>query len=282
MNADRETELLDTIQQDIKQLKEHAWNNIQQLGNTNQNLQIGPLSDFSKAKQDLEHAKLINSMLVTREELPLEKSDSKSCEDANAFRLISQFFQNNAERFQRENPKYIYDFHNLIPSIQTIVGEQNLNFDESTFLPCISIIVANYFVVRFIFSIDHQLAFVVVHGISEINKGPFEQSDFRVFRSLAVYFSSALPDFILKYHERGIIEFIIWLQCYNDLFTTPCHECGTIIKHDLTGDLLPPIIKTISSCYGYHMACAPHEIEVPDYGYITVMSEDQMQEKNAK
>ena len=62
MNADRETELLDTIQQDIKQLKEHAWNNIQQLGNTNQNLQIGPLSDFSKAKQDLEHAKLINSM----------------------------------------------------------------------------------------------------------------------------------------------------------------------------------------------------------------------------
>ena len=48
-----------------------------------------------------------------------------------------------------------------------------------------------------------------------------------------------------------------------------------------TGDLLPPIIRTVGTCYPYHIQCAPFEIELPDFGFVTLMSEDQMQEKSA-
>ena len=123
------------------------------------------------------------------------------------------------------------------------------------------------------------LSFVVVHGDKEADKSPFEQSDARVFRTLAVYFSRTLPDFILKYGQRGLIEFAIWLRSYENLWKAPCTKCEKLMAKDLTGDLLPPIIRTVNACYPFHVRCAPFEIELPDFGYVTLMSEEQMQEK---
>lgn len=276
MNADREVILEETIQNCLTQMKSHAWSDIEQLS-------TGSLhADFKKAQQDLNHAELLNNMLSSTRKLSQTNSTQKKCEDAVAFRHISSFFQSNTERFLRTNPRYTYDFNEIKNEIASIVGEDfeyYLNNEE--FLPFICLKVSDYFVVKIIFSIDNQLAFVVVHSSSEIDRSPFEQSDFRVFRTLAVYFSRALPDFILKYHKRGLFEFIIWLKCYKNLFTTPCSnpKCERIIERDLTGDLLPPIIRTVTTCYAYHMKCAPFEIELPDFGYVTLMSEDQMQEK---
>ncbi|KAK8891291.1 Mediator of RNA polymerase II transcription subunit 27 [Tritrichomonas musculus] len=275
MNADREVVLEETLQECITQMKKDCWTEIEQLS-------TGALhSDFKKAQQDLNHAELLNNMLSTRHKLNPTTPNQKKCEDAVAFRHICSFFQSNTERFLRTNPCYTYDFDEINNEIANIVGPSNMIFNNEDFLPYICLKVSDYFVVKIIFSIDNQLAFVVVHSSSEVNRSPFEQSDFRVFRTLAVYFSRALPDFILKYHKRGLIEFIIWLKCYNDLFTTSCTKCDQIIERDLTGDLLPPIIRTVNTCYAYHMKCAPFEIELPDFGYVTLMSEDQMQEKTS-
>ncbi|OHS95790.1 hypothetical protein TRFO_38066 [Tritrichomonas foetus] len=279
MNADREVVLEETVQQCLTQIKNHTWSDIEQLSTGAPNVSPLEFAQFRKAQQDLKHAELLNSMLASTRELEETHSTQKKCEDAVAFRHISVFFQSNTERFLRTNPSYHYNFDDIIPEIKEIVGEDLVQFNQNDFLPYICLKVSDYFVVKIIFSLDNQLAFVVVHSASEIDRSPFEQSDFRVFRTLAVYYSRALPDFMLKYHERGIIEFIIWLKCYNNLFTTPCCKCEKIIERDLTGDLLPPIIRTVTTCYAYHMRCAPFEIELPDFGYVTLMSEDQMQEK---
>lgn len=277
MNADREVILEETLQNCLTQFKNHAWTKIEQLA------QGIMQPDFTKAQQDLNHAELLNNMLSSTHELDQVVSTQKKCEDSAIFRHIATYFQSNTERFLRTNPHYTYDFDEIKEEIASIVGESNVLFNDKEFLPYICLKVSDYFVVKIIFSLDNQLAFVVVHSSSEIDRSPFEQSDFRVFRTLAVYFSRALPDFILKYHKRGLIEFIIWLKCYNNLFTTPCSnpKCERIIERDLTGDLLPPIIRTVTTCYAYHMKCAPFEIELPDFGYVTLMSEDQMQEKAA-
>ena len=284
MNADREVVLEETLQQCLTQVKNHAWSEIEKLSQITPGWKLENNPLFVKAQRDLEHVMLLNTMLSSTRKLEQTQSTQKKCEDAVAFRHIATFFQSNTERFLRTNPCYRYDFKRIIPEIRNIVGmgpddEELVSFNDEEFLPYICLKVSGYFVVKIIFSLDNQLSFVVVHSAKEIKRSPFEQSDFRVFRTLAVYFSRVIPDFMLKYHERGLIEFIIWLKCYNNLFTTPCSKCEKIIERDLTGDLLPPIIRTVSTCYPFHMKCAPFEIELPDFGYVTLMSEDQMQEK---
>jgi hypothetical protein len=51
------------------------------------------------------------------------------------------------------------------------------------------------------------------------------------------------------------------------------------MERDLSGDLLPLIIRNVATCLPYHIRCAPFEIELRDFGYVTVMSETQMQEE---
>ena len=277
MNADREVILEETLQLTLTQLKNHTWTDIEALS---QNGSIPPEQVFEKAGQDLQHVKLINSMLATAtKELSTERSVPHKCEDSVEFSRIAAYFQSNSERFLQESPTYVYDFETLVPELTRAIGK-NVQFADG-FLPVITIPVGDFFVVKIVFSIEHSPAFVVVHGASEAERSPFEQSDFRVFRTLAVYFSRTLPDFILKYRQRGLIEFTIWLRSYENLFTAPCAKCESIIARDLTGDLLPPIIRTVNSCYPYHVRCAPFEIELPDFGYVTLMSEEQMQEKVA-
>jgi hypothetical protein len=212
-------------------------------------------------------------MLASTKPLEVEYSDPKKREDAVAFRHISQYFQRNAERLLRTNPIYDYDFSELIPALRTVTKQQ-ISFVDG-FLPYFSIQVSDFFIVRILFSLDRRPAFVLVQGTNEASKGPWEQSDFRVFRTLGVYFSRVLPDFMLKYQRRGMIEFVIWLQCYENLFTRPCCKCEQFIDRDLTGDLLPPLIRAVGSCYPYHIRCAPFEIGLPDFGYVTLVSDDQ-------
>lgn len=279
MNADREVVLEDTLQQNITQMKNDAWADIEGLSTQTAAKLARRDKLFETAKQDLEYAAQLNAMLRTTRQFEVDHSDPKKCEDAVAFRSIAADFKANAERFLKTTPYYQYDFPPLVRDLNEITG-QDIQFVDD-FLPHITIEVSDIFVVKIIFSIEKRPSFIVVHGSSEINRSPFEQSDFRVFRTLAVYFSRALPDFMLKYKERGLIEFVIWLKCYENLYTTPCCKCEQIIERDLTGDLLPPIIRSASTCFQYHIKCAPFEIELPDFGYVTLMSEDQMQEKAA-
>lgn len=274
MNADREVLLEETLQKTLTQLKNHIWSDIDALATTGT---LPPDQIFKQAAHDLDHIKLINSMLLTTKDINIEKNDIKKCEDSVEFRRISDFFQTNAERFLKESPVYKYNFNELIPELNSVLDE-SVSFTDG-FLPFISIPVADIFTVKIIFSLENQPAFVVVHGATEYEKSQFEQSDFRVFRTLSVYFSRALPDFILKYKSKAIVEFAIWLKSYKNLFSAPCNKCEQFISRDLTGDLLPPIIRTITSCLPYHIRCAPFEIELPDFGYVTLMSEEQMQEK---
>ena len=274
MNADREVVIAEAMQQSLTQLKGHAWNEIESLS-TNGNINTDKL--FEKALQDLEHVSILNSMLQSTKPIQNDKSDTKKCEDSVEYRRISTFFQNNSDRFLRRNPTYKFDLDDYLIKIQEITNnkcELKKEFINYLILP-----ISNYFFVKIIFSLDDQLLFVVVHGISENEKSPFEQSEFRIFRTLAVYFSRVLPDFLLKYHSRGLIEFIIWLKSYENLYHSPCSKCELFIDRDLTGDLLPPIIRTVSNCTSYHIKCAPFEIELPDFGYVTLMSEEQMQER---
>lgn len=273
MNADRESVLLESMRETLMELKDNVWKDIDSMsGAPSKTLEQKVLS---RAEQDLNHVEKLNNMLDTTKELSCSTADTKQCDDAVTFRKIASFFHNNTERFLRQNPVYTYDFDKLVEEIEKITGQQVEI--EGDFLPYFSLKVADYFV-KFIFSVDYRPSFIVVHGNSEQNRSPFEQSDSRVFRTLAVYFSRVLPDFMLKYKHRGLIEFIIWLSCYHDLFTTPCAKCGKLIHRDLTGDLLPPIKRTVKTCRAYHIECAPFETEMPDFGYVTLMSEDQVQE----
>ena len=275
MNADREVLLEETLQQTLTQIKNHTWTDIETLASSGS---LEPEKVFEKAEQDLHHAKLINSMLsATTKELTAERPTPHKCEDSVEFRRLSNFFQSNADRFLRESRTYKYNFDELIPELSRAIGK-DVSIEDG-FLPVITLPVCDFFVVKIVFSIEHTPAFVVVHSASELDRSPFEQSDFRVYRTLAVYFSRTLPDFVMKYCERGLIEFAIWLKSYENLFTVPCSKCDKFIARDLTGDLLPPIIRTVNSCYPYHIRCAPFEIELPDFGYVTLMSEEQMQEK---
>lgn len=274
MNADREVLLEEALQKTLTQLKSHVWADIDALASSGS---LAPEQVFQSSQLDLEHIQLLNSMLTTVKDVTAEKCEPKKCEDAVEFRRISAFFQSNAERFLMESPVYTYNFKQLIPELNSVLG-QIVSFTDG-FLPFISIPVADIFTVKIIFSLENQPAFVVVHSSAEIEKSQFEQSDFRVFRTLGVYFSRVLPDFIMKYKSRGIIEFAIWLKSYKNLFSATCSKCEQFISRDLTGDLLPPIIRTVTTCQPYHIRCAPFEIELPDFGYVTLMSEDQMQEK---
>ena len=278
MNVDREIVLEDTLQHSLTQMKNHTWAEIEALSNLKEDepLSLTPESYFTQASQDLAHINLLNSMLEFTQNIDVETIDPKKCEDAAAFRNISSYFQTNANKFLRKNPVYQYDFDELLPEISQVFSHPCELMDD--FLPVIIIPVSDYFVVKMIFSLDHKPVFIVVHSGTEKDLSPFEQSEFRIFRILTVYFSRALPDFMLNYKKRGIIEFIIWLRCYGDLYTTPCLKCKTIIDRDLTGDLLPPIVRTVQSCEPYHIKCAPFEIELPDFGYVTLISEDQMED----
>jgi hypothetical protein len=277
MNADREIVLEEALQQSLTQLKARAWSDIEALSAPPDK----PLPDvntiFDKPAQDLQHANLLNSMLDSTKRFELEQSDPRKCEDATAFRQIVQFFECHVDRFLRTNPVYCYNFSELIPELELISRQKIVFVDE--FLPYFTVPVSSHFFVKLVFSLDHQPTFVVVHGASEGERSPFEQSDFRVFRTLAVYFSRVLPDFLLKYRHRGIVDFVTWLQCYADLFTTPCYKCEKFMERDLTGDILPPIIRNVGSCYAFHIKCAPLEIELPDFGYVTLLSEEQMHEE---
>ena len=285
MNADREVVIEETLQQSLNNFKSHVWQDIEALtGTQGRPASFDNLSTklFPKARQDLEHTTLLTRMLLSANRtLPNCEEDPVKCENAVAFRHIAGFFHRNAERIIMKGTPYRYErLKDLVQTLQTVAHAKVDRFSDD-FLPYISLKVSDFFVVKLIFSIDHRPAFVVVHGSSEADRSPFEQSDFRVFRTLAVYFSRALPDFLAKYKQRGLIEFVIWLMCYENLFTTPCASCGKLIEKDLTGDLLPPIIRTVDTCYPYHIKCAPFEIELPDFGFVTLMSEDQMQEKSA-
>ena len=283
MNADREVVIQETLQQSLSQLKSHVWQDIESLtgSQTTPSSFANIKAIFSKARQDLEHTALLNGMLATTKPLPPgdDSATPEKCENAVAFRHIASFFHKNTERLLRQNPVYRYDYNELQAELRA-VAPGPIQFHLG-FLTHFTLKVSDYFVVKLIFSVDHRPAFVLVHAASEVDRSPFEQSDFRVFRTLAVYFSRVLPDFMMKYKHRGIVEFVIWLSCYENLFTTPCAHCGKLIDKDLTGDLLPPIIRTVGTCYPYHIQCAPFEIELPDFGFVTLMSEDQMQEKSA-
>jgi len=277
MNADRELVIAEAMQQALTQLKGHTWNDVESVSS----VPDFPLETlFLKASQDLDHVTILNSMLTTAKPIKVEKSDPKKCEDSVEFRRISSFFQSNTDRFLRSITTHTHDIYSLVEELRLL--NPFVELDDTGFLPHISITISNIFTVKLIFSIEKQLSFVVVHSISEKNRSPFEQSDFRIFRTLAVYFSRVIPDFTLKYGKRGIVEFSIWLKSYDNLIQTSCSKCGGFIERDLTGDLLPPIIRTVSNCSAYHIRCAPFEIELPDFGYVTLMSEEQMQEKLAK
>jgi hypothetical protein len=276
MNADREIVLEEALQQTLTQLKARAWSDIEALSASPDK----PLPDlstlFDKPAQDLQHASMLNSMLSSTKRVDTELSDARKCEDTTAYRQIAQFFEAHADRFLRANPVYRYEFGTLVPELEHILHQQIPFVDD--FLPYFTIRVSAHFFVKIVFSLDHQPTFVVVHAASEAKRSPFEQSDYRVFRTLAVYFSRVLPDFMLKYKHRGIVDFVTWLQCYGDLFTTPCYKCERFMERDLTGDILPPIIRNVASCYAFHIKCAPLEIELPDFGYVTLLSEEQMHE----
>jgi hypothetical protein len=277
MNADREVVLEEALQQTLTQLKARTWSEIEALSASADK----PFPDlntlFDKAGQDLQHASLLNAMLSSTKRLDPDQLDPHRCEDATAFRQIAQFFESHAERFLRASPVYRYDFSALIPELERITRREIAFADD--FVPYFTLRVCAHFVVKLVFSLDRQPAFVVVHAASEAARSPFEQSDFRIFRTLAVYFSRVLPDFLLKYRQRGIVDFVTWLQCYDNLFTTPCYKCEQFMERDLTGDILPPIIRNVASCYAFHIKCAPLEIELPDFGYVTLLSEDQMHEE---
>jgi hypothetical protein len=279
MNADRAVVLEESLQQTLTQLKARAWSDIEALSGP-VDKPLPPLDAiFDKARQELQHASLLNMMLGSTKRIDIESSDPRKCEDAVAFRHIAQLFQSNTDRFLRTNPAYCYDFDALLPELQA-VSRQDIGFVDD-FLPHVIIKVSEYFFVKIVFSLDHKPTFVVVHAAHEVDRSPFDQSDYRVFRTLAVYFSRVLPDFVLKYRHRGLVEFVIWMGCYRDLFVTPCYKCEHLMERDLTGDLLPPIIRNVGTCYAFHIKCAPLEIELPDFGYVTLLSEDLMQEDGA-
>lgn len=280
MNSEREILLEETLQQTLTSFKQNVWENIESIASSGKLPEKGL---FKKCFKDLEHIKLINSMFKNLEVIKRENIETKKCEDAVEFKRISLFFQNNAERFLRESLTYSYDFNTLIPEFKSLLDEEidflKIELGNGNSLSYISIPVHGFFVVKIIFSIENQPAFVVVHGSDESSKSPFEQSSFRIYRTLTVYFSRTLPDFLMKYKHRGLIEFALWLKSYKGLFTEPCIKCEKLNERDLTGDILPPIIRTVSTCHPYHIKCAPFEIELPDFGYVTLMSEEQVQEK---
>jgi hypothetical protein len=78
------------------------------------------------------------------------------------------------------------------------------------------------------------------------------------------------------------MEFTIWLSCYQNLFITPCYKCENLMERNLTGDLLPPIIRNVGTCYAFHIKCALLEIELPDLTHVTLMSEDEMQDDGVR
>jgi hypothetical protein len=212
-------------------------------------------------------------MLASTKPLNVEQSDPTKREDAMAFRQVAEYFQTSALRLLRKTVVYEYDFRELIGTLEE-VSPLPIVFVDSL-LPYFTVQVGDYFVVHVTFSLDRRPTFVVVQAASEKDKGVWEQSAYRVYRTLGIYFSRVLPDFMMKYHARGIIEFVIWLQCYEGLFTRPCCKCEQLIERDLTGDMLPPLIRAVGSCYPYHIKCAPFEIELPDFGYVTLVSDDQ-------
>ncbi|KAH0787995.1 mediator of RNA polymerase II transcription subunit 27 [Histomonas meleagridis] len=273
--------LEDTLQHTLMEMKSHTWAAIEELSSINPNGKFIPEEHqtiFQKAEYDFQHTKMLNSMLSSSKPVEVDSINHQKCEDAAAFRHIQSFFQTNTDRLLKATRIYTFDFNELIPQISNLVSQEIILYDE--IFPHFSIRVSPFFVVWFIFSIDHQLLFLSVHGTSE-NKFPTEQSEFRVYRALTVYFSRALPDFMQKYHQSGLLEFIVWLMSYENFYSTRCQKCEKIFERDLTGDLLPPIVRTVAECHAYHIKCSPFEIELPDFGYVTLMSEDQMQDKIA-
>jgi hypothetical protein len=279
MNGDREFVLVESLEQSLTQLKTHTWTVVEALSQQSPTAQSLTLDQkFEPAQSDLSHTFLLRSLLTSTAELPTPvKFDAKKAEDAVAFRHLSQFFQTNTDRFLREARVYRFDFAELSEQLSK-VRDLTTQFSDDL-LPICTLQISEYFIVKIVFSLDHQPTFVVVHGASEKDRSPFEQSDFRVFRTLTVYFSRVLPDFTMRYGKQGLVEFSIWLKCYNLLFTTPCAKCRLLMERDLTGDLLPPIVRNVATCLAYHIRCAPFEIEMPDFGYVTLMSESQLQEE---
>jgi hypothetical protein len=279
MSADREVVLEESLQQSLTQLKTHTWTVVEALSQQSPAAQTQTVDQqFDAAALDLDHTLLLQSMLTSTADLTQPtNNDPKKAEDVVAFRHLSQFFQTNADRFLRRSPVYHCDFQELSEHLAKVRDLTAHFYDD--FVPFCVLQVSDYFVVKLVFSLDRRPTFVTVHSAFEIDRSPFEQSDFRVFRTLAVYFSRVLPDFTLRYGAQGLLEFIIWLKCYNSLLTMPCAKCRQLMERDLTGDLLPPIVRNVATCLAYHIKCAPFEIELPDFGYVTLMSEAQLQEE---
>ena len=171
--------------------------------------------------------------------------------------LIQNKYLSNSIPFYQYNPK------ELAAEISQILSQQIELVED--LLPFFKIYVSDIFTVSFIFGIDRQIAFIVVHGSNEKNKTVFEQSEYRVFRTLSTYFSRALPYFMMGHHERGIFEFAKWLKSYETLFNTPCSKCGKYIEKDQGSEMLPPIIKSVKTNQFFHIKCSPQEIELPDF-----------------
>lgn len=282
MNAEREMILEDTMQQTLMQMKNNSWSVIEVLSSISTNENYKPeehLDIFKKPNRDYEHTKILNDMLAYSNSIELNNISIDKCENALAFQYISKYFQSNTDKILMRNKIILFDLSKLMSEISPLICNGTLMLVDDKIFKYIRFEVENCFYVKLMFGFNSQLTLVSAHASSERDKMPFEKSNFRIFNTLTMYFSRVLLDFLNKYNERGIYEFIIWLKSYRNLYSTQCTKCEKIVDRDITGDVLPPIIRTISNCHAYHIKCAPFEIELPDFGYITLVSDEQLRGK---
>jgi hypothetical protein len=260
MNVAREMVLESSLQQTLTEFASLA-SEVQRAAA----LPGGPLPHgaLARAAHAVGHAGLLSAMLSSARPIVSDVPDPQRRADALAFCSIADFFAATAGRFRDADPVCRCDFAALVPELERVLGRAIAFADD--FVPSLSVRVCPHFFVKIVFTFDREPAFVVAHAAAEAERSPFEQSAFRVFRTLSVYVARVLPDFTAKYGQRGVVDFVTWLQCYDGLFSTPCAKCGQFMKVDATGDILPPIVRSVASCGAFHIRCAPREIELPEF-----------------